>query len=107
MPAVVGTSLGPYQIKSLLGVGGMGEVYRAYDTRLERPVAIKILTANLSADPDGRARFKQEAKSISALHHPNICVIHDIGSHGGQDYMVMEYLEGKTLDQSIPEGGMA
>ncbi|HUS20140.1 MAG TPA: bifunctional serine/threonine-protein kinase/formylglycine-generating enzyme family protein [Terriglobales bacterium] len=106
MSTAVGTFLGPYQIKSLLGVGGMGEVYCAYDTRLERPVAIKILTAKLLADPDGHARFKQEAKSISALHHPNICVIHDIGSHDGLDFMVMEYLEGKTLDQSIPEGGL-
>lgn len=101
-----GTKLGPYEIESLLGAGGMGEVYLACDTRLQRTVAIKILPAHLSSNPDLHARFVQEAKSISGLQHPNICVVHDIGSQAGIDYMVMEYVAGKTLDQVIPAGGL-
>jgi len=101
-----GTKLGPYEIVSPLGAGGMGEVYRARDTRLERTVAIKILAAHLSANPDLRARFEHEAKSISALQHPNICVLHDIGSQDGVDFMVMEYVAGQTLDQLLPPGGL-
>src|SRR5579872_1701642 len=101
-----GTKLGPYEIISPLGAGGMGEVYRARDTRLQRTVAIKVLPARLSSDPDSHARFEQEARSISALQHPNICVVHDIGSQDGVDYMVMEYVAGKTLDQVIPAGGL-
>lgn len=107
MPITPGTKLGPYEIQSLLGAGGMGEVYCALDTRLQRTVAIKILPAHLSADPDLHARFEQEAKSISALQHPNICVIHDIGAQGGIDYMVMEYVSGSTLDKCVPPGGLA
>src|SRR6267143_2074380 len=102
-----GTKFGPYEIQSLLGAGGMGEVYRARDTRLQRTVAIKVLPAHLSSDPDLHARFEQEAKSISALQHPNICVVHDIGSQDGVDFMVMEYVAGRTLDKIIPPGGMA
>jgi serine/threonine protein kinase len=83
MSLTAGTRLGPYEIQSLLGAGGMGEVYLARDTRLQRTVAIKILPAHLSSNPDLRTRFEQEAKSISALQHPNICVIYDIGSQGG------------------------
>jgi len=101
-----GTKLGPYEIQSLLGAGGMGEVYRARDMRLDRTVAIKILSTRLSSIPDLRGRFEQEAKSISALQHPNICVLHDIGSHGGVDFMVMEFVAGKTLDELIPPEGL-
>ena len=106
MALTSGTKLGPYEIQLLLGAGGMGEVYRARDTRLERMVAIKILPARLSSNPDLRGRFEQEAKSISALHHPNICVLHDIGSQDGVDFMVMEYVAGETLDKLIPPGGL-
>jgi predicted esterase len=106
MPLTQGTTLGPYEIDSLLGAGGMGEVYLARYTRLQRTVAIKILPAHLSASPDLHARFVQEAKSISSLQHPNICVVHDIGSQGGGDYMVMEYVTGQTLDRAIPRGGL-
>jgi serine/threonine protein kinase len=106
MPLTQGTTLGPYEIDSLLGAGGMGEVYLGHDTRLQRTVAIKILPAHLSSNPDLHARFMQEAKSISSLQHPNICVVYDIGSQGGVDYMVMEYVTGKTLDRVIPQGGL-
>ena len=102
-----GTKLGPYEIQSLLGAGGMGEVYRARDSRLERTVAIKILPTHLSSNPDLRGRFEQEAKSISALQHPNICVVYDLGSQDGVDYMVMEYVAGQTLDKLTPAGGLA
>ncbi|MBV9623010.1 MAG: protein kinase [Acidobacteria bacterium] len=107
MTLLAGTRLGPYEITSMLGVGGMGEVYRARDTRLERMVAIKILPAHLHANAEFRARFEQETKSISSLQHPNICVLHDVGSHDSVDFMVMEYVSGKTLDKIIPPGGLA
>jgi eukaryotic-like serine/threonine-protein kinase len=107
MALIPGTRFGPYEIQSLLGAGGMGEVYRARDTRLQRTVAIKVLPAHLSSNPELRARFEQEAKSISALQHPNICVVHDVGSQDGVDFMVMEYVAGQTLDRLIPPGGMA
>jgi formylglycine-generating enzyme required for sulfatase activity/tRNA A-37 threonylcarbamoyl transferase component Bud32/dienelactone hydrolase len=106
MSLTAGTKLGPYEIQSLLGAGGMGEVYMARDTRLQRTVAIKILPAHLSSNPDLQMRFEHEAKSISTLQHPNICVIHDIGSQGGIDFMVMEYVTGQTLDKLIPPGGL-
>ncbi len=106
MPVASGTTFGPYEIESLLGVGGMGEVYRARDTRLQRTVAIKVLPAHLSSTPDLHARFVHEAKSISGLQHPNICVLHDIGSQAGVDFMVMEYVQGRTLDHIIPVGGL-
>jgi formylglycine-generating enzyme required for sulfatase activity/dienelactone hydrolase len=106
MALTSGTKLGPYEIQSLLGAGGMGEVYLARDTRLQRTVAIKVLPAHLSSNPDLHTRFEQEAKSISALQHPNICVVHDIGSQGGVDFMVMEYVAGQTLDKLIPPGGL-
>jgi len=107
MALTSGTKLGPYEIQSPLGAGGMGEVYRARDTRLGRDVAVKILPAYLSSDPELRARFDQEAKSISHLQHPHICVLHDIGSQDGIDFMVMEYVAGRTLDKLIPAEGLS
>jgi serine/threonine protein kinase/dienelactone hydrolase len=107
MALIPGTKLGPYEIAGLLGVGGMGEVYRAKDTRLQRTVAIKILPARSSSDPEAHARFQQEAEAISKLQHPNICVIHDIGYQDGVDFMVMEFIAGQTLDKLIPRGGLA
>jgi len=97
MPLVAGTKLGPYEIQSAVGAGGMGEVYRARDTRLERTVAIKVLPAHLSANAELRTRFEREAKAISGLQHPHICVLYDVGSQNGVDFLVMEYLEGETL----------
>ncbi len=107
MALTSGKKLGPYLIESLLGAGGMGEVYLARDTRLERTVAIKVLPAHLSSNPDLHQRFEQEARSISKLQHPNICVVHDIGTEDGIDFMVMEYVAGQTLDKLIPPGGLA
>jgi len=107
MALISGTKLGPYEIAGLLGAGGMGEVYRARDVRLQRTVAIKILPAHLSSNPELRARFEQEAKSISSLQHPNICVVHDVGVQDGVDFMVMEYVAGKTLGKLIPQDGLA
>jgi eukaryotic-like serine/threonine-protein kinase len=98
-----GKQLGPYEITATLGVGGMGEVYRARDTRLERTVAIKILS-QLSSDPGRRQRFEREAKAISGLNHPNICVLHDIGHQDGIDYLVMECVEGETLAKRLEKG---
>jgi eukaryotic-like serine/threonine-protein kinase len=97
MSLAAGTQLGPYVIEASLGAGGMGEVYRARDTRLDRIVAIKVLTAALAADPESRQRFEQEARSIAALNDPHICTIHDVGRHDTADYLVLEYLEGETL----------
>ena len=97
MSLAPGTRLGPYEVQSAAGAGGMGEVYRARDTRLDRTVAIKVLPTHLSSNPDLRARFEREAKAISALQHPNICVLYDVGSQNGTDFLVMEYLEGETL----------
>jgi Tol biopolymer transport system component/predicted Ser/Thr protein kinase len=97
MALTSGTKLGPYEIQSPLGAGGMGEVYRARDTRLDREVAIKVLPSHLSQNPDLRARFEREARAISGLQHPNICVLYDVGRQDGLDFLVMEYLEGETL----------
>ena len=99
-----GTKLGPYEILSPLGAGGMGEVYRARDTRLERDVAIKVLPANLSSDPSLKQRLESEAKAVSKLSHPHICTLHDIGHQDGVDFLVMELLEGETLEQRADEG---
>ena len=101
-----GTLLGPYEILGPLGAGGMGEVYKARDTRLDRVVAIKVLPPNKSWDPERKQRFLQEAKAASALNHPNIVTIYDIGTENGADYIAMEYVAGKTLDQLIPRNGM-
>src|SRR5690349_12449818 len=99
-----GTTLGPYEIQSPLGAGGMGEVYRARDTRLERIVAIKILPPTVSGDPLHKQRFEREAKTISNLNHPHICVLHDIGLQDGIEYLVMECLEGETLAKRLEKG---
>ena len=101
MPFAAGTRLGPYEITGTLGAGGMGEVYRARDTRLGRDVAIKILPAELSANVDRLRRFEQEAHSASALNHPNIVTIHEIGSFDSTYYIAMELVEGKTLRELI------
>jgi len=104
MPLAPGTQLGPYEITVPLGAGGMGEVYRARDKRLERTVAIKILPADLSNDSVRKQRFEREAKTISSLNHPHICVLYDVGHQDGADYLVMEYLEGETLAQRLQKG---
>ncbi len=99
-----GSRLGPYEILSPLGAGGMGEVYKARDTRLERTVAVKVLPAHLSASPESRQRFEREAKTISQLSHPHICALHDVGREGDTEYLVMEYLEGETLAERLLKG---
>src|SRR5215467_14119670 len=101
MPLTCGTKLGPYEIQSPLGSGGMGEVYRAKDTRLERTVAIKILPPQFTADPVRKQRFDREAKTISSLNHPHICVLYDVGHQNGTDYLVMECVEGETLEKRL------
>ena len=92
-----GTQLGPFEIVSLLGSGGMGEVYRARDSRLDRTVAIKIIASSFSSDSIRRQRFQREPRAISALQHSNICTLYDVGQKDGVDFLVMEYLEGETL----------
>jgi serine/threonine protein kinase len=104
MALAPGTKLGPYEIAAPLGAGGMGEVYRARDTRLGRDVAIKVLQQHLSADPDLKARFDREAKAISSLSHPNICALFDVGHQDGTDYLVMELLDGENLEQRLKKG---
>src|SRR6266403_1037269 len=106
MPLFPGTHLGPYEITGPLGSGGMGEVYRARDTRLERTVAIKILPRELSNDPIRKQRFEREAKTISSLNHPHICVLYDVGSQDGIDYLVMECVEGETLSKRLEKGSL-
>jgi serine/threonine protein kinase len=102
-----GFRLGPYEILSLLGAGGMGEVYRARDTRLERDVAVKVLSAHLSSSPELRQRFEREAKAISALSHPHVCAIYDVGNQDGVEYLVMEYLEGESLAERLENGSLS
>jgi eukaryotic-like serine/threonine-protein kinase len=104
VPLPSGTHLGPYEILSPLGVGGMGEVYRGRDTRLDRVVAIKILPETLAADPQFRERFDREARAISKLDHPHICALYDVGEHNGISFLVMQYLEGETLGQRMEKG---
>ena len=99
-----GTKLGPYEVQEPLGAGGMGEVYRARDTRLGRDVAVKVLPAHLSSDPELRQRLEREAKAISSLNHPYICTLHDVGSQDGIDYLVMEHLQGETLADRLQRG---
>src|ERR1700730_9329346 len=104
MALTSGTKLGPYEILSPLGAGGMGEVYRARDTRLDRTVAIKILPDHLSSNPDLKQRFEREARAISTLNHPRICMLHDVGHQDGVDFLVMEYLEGESLSDRLRKG---
>ena len=106
MTLVAGTRLGPYEILSPLGAGGMGEVYKARDTRLERLVAVKVLPNHLSSSPEFRQRFEREAKAISQLSHPHICALYDVGSEKDTEYLVMEYLEGETLAERLKKGAL-
>ena len=104
MALTSGTRLGPYEIESPLGAGGMGEVYRARDTRLDRTVAVKILPSHLSDNPEAKQRFEREARVISSLNHPHICVLHDVGSQDGTAYLVMEFVQGESLDYRLQKG---
>src|SRR5499427_3194220 len=104
MALTSGTRLGPYEIQSPLGAGGMGEVYQARDTRLDRVVAIKILPSHLSDNPEARQRFDREARTISSVTHPNICTLHDVGHQDGMNYLVMEFLQGETLADRLIKG---
>ena len=104
MPLSNGTRLGPYEILAPLGAGGMGEVYRARDTRLDRTVAIKVLPEHLSQQPQLRERFEREARAVSSLSHSHICPLYDIGQQQDIDFLVMEYLEGETLAQRLAKG---
>ena len=97
MPLATGTRLGPYEVMVLLGAGGMGEVYSARDTRLDRTVALKILPPHRSDQADARERFEREARAIASLNHPNICQLYDVGIQGSINYLVLEYLQGETL----------
>ena len=106
MPLSHGDKLGPYEIVSSIGEGGMGEVYKARDTRLERSVAIKVLPEHIAKREDLRARFEREARAVASLNHPNICIVHDIGSQEGHGYMVMELMEGETLGARIAKGAL-
>src|SRR6267154_4214104 len=101
-----GTRLGPYEILSSIGAGGMGEVYRARDTRLDRIVAVKVLPEHLSSNPQLRERFEREARAISSLSHPHICPLYDVGQQDGIDYLVIEYLEGETLAHRLKKGAL-
>ena len=106
MALETGTQLGPYEILATIGAGGMGEVYRARDTRLDRTVAIKVLPAQLSADHSLRERFEREARVVSQLTHPHICTLYDVGHEGEIAFLVMEYLEGETLAARIARGAL-
>ncbi|HYM13635.1 MAG TPA: serine/threonine-protein kinase, partial [Bryobacterales bacterium] len=103
---MIGQTLGHYRIESKLGEGGMGVVYKAFDTHLDRPVAIKVLPPEAVANAERKRRFVQEAKAASALNHPNIITIHDISTVDGVDFIVMEYIAGKTLDTCIAHKGL-
>src|ERR1700681_2176843 len=106
MTLTAGTKLGPYEIAGAIGAGGMGEVYKARDTRLDRIVAIKVLPAHLADRADLRERFDREAKTIASLNHPHICTLYDTGHQDGIDFLVMEYLEGETLAQRLQKGAL-
>src|SRR5262245_11530620 len=101
-----GTRLGPYEILSAAGAGGMGEVYRARDTRLDRTVALKVLPSHLARRDDLRQRFQTEARAIAKLQHPNICAVFDVGEESGVDYLILEYLEGETLEKRLERGSV-
>src|SRR5580698_2108928 len=104
MALTSGTKLGPYEIQSPLGAGGMGEVYLARDTRLDRTVAIKILPSHLSSNIESKQRFEREARAIASLNNPNICTLHAVGHQDGTDFLVMGYLEGETLAERLLKG---
>ena len=104
MTIATGTRFGPYEILSAIGAGGMGEVYRARDTRLDRIVAIKVLPNHLATNTELRQRFEREARAVSSLNHPHICTLHDIGSQDGLDYLVMELIEGESLADRLLKG---
>ena len=106
MPLDSGTTLGLYEIQSPLGAGGMGEVYKARDTRLDRTVAIKVLPAHVAGDPDLKQRFEREARAVAALNHPHICTLHDIGQEGDTDFLVLEHLDGETLAERLQHGAL-
>src|SRR5438477_13141700 len=104
MALAAGIKLGPYEIIAPLGAGGMGEVYRARDSRLERDVAIKVLPAAFARDPERLRRFEQEARAAGSLNHPNILIVFDVGTHDGAPYVVSELLEGETLRERLKPG---
>src|SRR5712691_6163546 len=104
MPLPSGAKLGPYEVQAAIGAGGMGKVYRAKDTRLDRVVALKVLPSELSSNPERRQRLEREARAISRLSHPHICTLYDIGHQDGVDFLVMEYVEGETLEQRLSRG---
>ncbi len=106
MALTSGTRLGPYEILAPIGAGGMGEVYKATDTRLDRTVAIKVLPEHLAESPERKARFEREAKAISQLNHPHICTLYDVGEQDGIDFIVMEYIEGETLAERLKKGAL-
>ena len=106
MALSVGDRLGPYEIVAPIGAGGMGEVYQAKDTRLDRTVAIKVLPSHVASNPEVRQRFEREARAVSSLNHPHICTLYDIGSENGIDFMVMEHIEGDTLADRLKKGAL-
>jgi serine/threonine protein kinase len=106
MPLTQGTRLGPYEILSPLGAGGMGEVYRARDTRLGRDIALKLLPGDLAGAPDRLARFEREARMVAGLNHPNIVMLHSVEEHGGANFLTMELVEGRNLAELVTPGGL-
>lgn len=106
MPLIPGTRLGPYEIQSAIGAGGMGEVYKARDTRLDRTVAVKVIPTHLASVPEVRERFEREARAVSSLNHPHICTLHDVGHEGETHFLVMEHLEGETLAARLEKGAL-
>jgi len=106
MALTPGTRVGPYEVIVQIGKGGMGEVYQARDTRLDRTVAVKVLPQHVTSAPDLKQRFEREAKALAALSHPHICPVYDVGSQDGTDFLVMEYLEGETLAQRLSKGAL-
>src|SRR5262245_58119436 len=107
MAVAPGSRLGPYEIHERLGGGGMGEVYLARDTRLDRTVAIKVIGADRMTDPQARLRFEREARAVAALNHPHICHLNDVGQHDSVDFLVMEYVKGETLAARLARAGAA
>src|SRR4029450_4469458 len=99
-----GSRLGPYEVLTLIGEGGMGQVFKARDTRLDRTVAIKMLPASLASDPQRRETFEREARNVSRLEHPHICPLYDVGEHDGHAYIVMQFLDGETLAERLARG---